>query len=150
MIRAYPKDLPKAERTPDKLVVGWYAGINGKHYIVPSHAYVGIKDGHWSTSREDAGRLGLLYATGLYEIDISTAAEATGKLDKNGKEIFGSKGDMQEGDRIKADGRDNPICVNWDDTKAHWGLPKITPLGDWTSDELEIIEPVKPTEEKGK
>ncbi len=125
-IRAYPAALSKAERTPDKLVHGHYCEIKGKHYIVPlSFVTIGIQEGWVRTPLAVAGRLGLLYVTGVYEIDIKTAAIKTGR-----KDIYGSKGKMQGGDRVTMHFEDCPLdpCpaergqVVWDNDNSAWVL----------------------------
>ena len=139
MIRAYPKALPPAERTPE-LVHGWYVRTETtkfkRHFIVTNNANT-------------------LFFRDQYfiEIDISTAARGTGKMAKgpDGKliEIFGSDGDMQGGDRVRIHGHGTAVYrAAWSERDLQWILHDYAkreslPLYAWNPDELEIIPPAK-------
>ncbi len=71
--------------------------------------------------------------------DLSLCAESTGRKDKTGKEIYGSKGEMQGGDRVRLDGVEDAVGINWNPHHLYWGCPMATQLGQWLSDELEIL-----------
>ncbi len=74
------------------------------------------------------------------EIDISTAAEATGKLDKHGDEIYGSRRDMQGGDRVKL--YQTRWDVTWNEGRLQWMVDRHgSGYALSTADELEIIPP---------
>ena len=135
MIRAYPKALPPAERTPDKLVVGWLLKAYRNYYIIPD----GIQ-------LVDSPHVTKLFGT-ITQIDISTAARATGKMAKgpDGKliEIFGSDGDMQGGDEVKSNKRAEPGIVHWANVSLTWYVAEGLPLCNCQSGDLEIIPPAK-------
>ena len=68
------------------------------------------------------------------EIDPSLTSLATGKKDKNGEEIFGSKGEFTDGDNICS----WPECgnhypVEWDKTRLTW-MAGMDLLGEVESD----------------
>ncbi len=113
MVRAKDKD--------GNVVVGWHVRLDDISYIVP----------------EDA------HAIYCISIDITTAARATGKLDKNGDMIYGSDGDMQGGDRVRLLGQGGGVPVVWNKGKLLWGFPQGAELGCWHSRQLEIIAPAK-------
>ena len=78
-----------------------------------------------------------------HEIDISLCAEDTGRKDKNGKPIFGSKGDMKGGDRVSVDGQGGKQ-VYFCSTGCWWEVDGV-PLGKLGPDILAII----PQEKEG-
>ena len=109
-----------------KEMVGWYAVLkNNTHTFVTHEDPVRFhSDAIWVK---------------VWQIDPATAAVDTGRKDKHGKPIFGSKGLFEGGDMVKADGLKYTVRVNWNDKRLHWGLPMATALGSYESDELEII-----------
>ncbi|MCK5606655.1 hypothetical protein KAR91_32435 [Candidatus Pacearchaeota archaeon] len=113
MHRAYPKSLPTAKRTLDKLVCGWYACVTDGPCLVKRHLL--IPEVNWLTTEDRQA-----FSITAIEIDISTAAEDTGKLDKHGKPIFGSRGPMHGGDRVSIGGVQHEAA--WRDSHSYWGL----------------------------
>jgi hypothetical protein len=120
----------KTKDGKEKEVVGWYVEIAGKPGIVPL----------------DARAIFCMW------IDPATAAYDTGKLDKHGDRIYGSKGEMRGGDSVIASGVDTPSCVYWHagNNYGQWVMESdeyIRPLYGWESSGLEIIkdEPTMPT-----
>jgi len=110
-VKAYPKDLLEAERTPDKRVVGWYCqDSRGKHYILRDSFFVSFDDCY--TELIEGDQFG--------EIDLCTAAVKTGKKDKNGKDIYGSvpEKEFRGGDRLDVDGRTG--AAEWFSEAAGW------------------------------
>jgi hypothetical protein len=83
-------------------------------------------------------------------IDRATAAVDTGKLDKHGKRIRGSKGEMQGGDTIQQAWY-KPAQVYWDENDGCWAFhPEDSTDGVFdlyasASDELEIVTDEQPT-----
>ncbi len=71
----------------------------------------------------------------MIPIDISTAAVKTGKKDKNGDDIYGSKDDMEGGDMVKRSSM-TKAPVWWSGNGWYVGT---TYMGDITA-ELEIIK----------
>ncbi len=127
-IRAYDKDGNE--------VVGWYfRSRTTEHYMVREDAAVYDPD-------DACGHITIDHAS-LLKIDISTAAEDTGKDASNGR-IFGSRGEMKGGDRVRLCNQGGGVPVVWNRDKLLWGFPQGGELGCWLSDELEII----PKEEK--
>ena len=143
-VRATKKDS-------DEVVVGQHLQINlqywtaPRHYLVPSPA-----DAHFSVG-------GIRLSSPLFEIDPTTAAIATGKFDKNGTEIFGSKGEFQGGDRVnwtldelydageKIRTYKGTGSVKWIPEHVCWGIVERTGggyqgNGFWEAAEFEIIE----------
>ncbi len=119
-----------------KEVFGWYYeddvdGKGSKPFILPCHHKLKL----WADA---------------IQIDISTAAVATGRKDKNGVEIFGSKGEMRGGDRVSVR-KGKPYKVAWCDYRLTWvlvGRPMEEELHKCHyPDELEIIP--KASEEGG-
>lgn len=109
--------------------VGWYYQISGDHFLLPS----------------DLVHSDLLLALSEVTIripDPATAAVATGRKDKHGVEIFGSKGEMQGGDRVEISGlkRRKRLGVHW--SRSAWRIQNDT-LGAWDSSMLEIIPKLK-------
>ncbi|MHC4346344.1 MAG: hypothetical protein ACYSUP_16845 [Planctomycetota bacterium] len=135
-VRAKTKDGKEKE----KEVVGWYCEIAKVPHIIPPTA-------DFLRKRSDTSSIAV---HGLIPIDPATAAYDTGKLDKHGKRIYGSKGEMQGGDSVIASGVDTPSCVYWHagSNYGQWVMESdeyIRPLYGWESSGLEII-----TAEKGK
>ena len=92
-------------------------------------------------------QLHIPHAHGFMEVfmfsDVAGMAEATGKLDKNGDEIYGSRGDMQGGDRVAIRGERDLTPVCWNVHELTWMLGrdgKLLNLSCWLPDELEIIK----------
>lgn len=119
---------------------GWYAQVTSTPTAMESN---GVKrdflfpiTAYWYEELGD-----ILIADAVVIPDISLCAVATGRKDKNGVEIYGSKGDMKGGDRVKADGSKCAVRVNWNDTNLQWGFPMATALGSWQPGELEILPP---------
>ncbi len=79
------------------------------------------------------------------EIDLSTAAVATGRKDNKDVEIFGSKGEMQGGDKIRIHGHGTAVYrAAWSERDLQWILHDYAkkesfPLYAWNPDELEIL-----------
>lgn len=101
-----------------KGVMGWYVCLDGYHHIVPFDASV------------------------LYSmcIDIALCAEDTGRDDKHGERIFGSRGKMQGGDRVFVRSGRNPLEMRWIDYA--WRLSGDNGsigITAYSSAELEII-----------
>lgn len=78
--------------------------------------------------------------------DISTCAVATGRKDKHGVEIFGSKGEMQGGDRIRGCTTGEHRDVSWDEQQLTWvattqygNHAKVGPLANYDTTGHEII-----------
>ena len=120
-----------------KVVVGWYFTIHDRHFISSSASEAQSYYAHNDTEMFDI--------LAWYEIpDISLCAVATGRMDKNDVEIFGSKGDMQGGDRVSCVG-DSSRITQWSDEDLQWQLggatdgTPFTTLSPWDADELEII-----------
>ena len=90
-----------------KLVYGWYCKVGERHMVVLPTAEEMLDS--MDPDRFDVGPVA--------EIDISSAAVATGGKDKNGVEIYGSKGEMQGGDVVKAniysDETPQELSVQW-------------------------------------
>lgn len=117
-----------------KEVFGWYALLKNNTHVIILH--------------EDSVFLdhGVVLAR-VFNIDISTVAVSTGKKDKHGKEIFGSKGEMKGGDRIgtlTSTGKVAEGNVVYDSDALTWVVNydgvTIYPISTWMSDELEVIE----------
>lgn len=125
-VRAYDKD--------GNVVVGWYFTIHDRHFI--------------SSSTSEAQSYDACNGTEMFDIlawleipDITTAAVATGRKDKNGVEIYGSMGEMQGGDRVELFGRRKyHYNVRWDERRMTWiiGHDGLCAYG---SGEIEIIPP---------
>lgn len=111
--------------------VGWYFPCGSKHYLLLNDVQI------WQSSsgKHISNRF-------FVEIDISTAAVATGKKDKNDEMIFGSRGEMQGGDTVQASegGLTDATEVYWNKENVWWALG-VSTLGSWKSDNLEIIKP---------
>ena len=82
-------DLCRAKTKDGEEVVGWYFAIEDKHYLILDDAIVEVDE-------YDFERI-----HGFIEIDHATAAFDAGKDAKNGR-IYGSKGEFQGGDRVRA------------------------------------------------
>lgn len=123
-------------------VVGWYVQCLDRHF-----AYVQPKASSFDYKHdEEYGRLWTV--TGFVEIEIKSAAVDTGKLDKHGKMIFGSKGEMQGGDRIRYRtglGHARLVCdgVRWNADTLQWAAMRGAQLASIDIRELEIIPPGK-------
>ena len=146
-VRAYPKALPEAERTPDKYVYGQhFQSANKRHYIILNtnhRVYNGtvivcIEQGPWMLE--------------FIEIDPSTLGVKTGKKDKNGKDIYGSvpeKGFMG-GDTLYCKESKRKLTVMWSKESAAWYTQNAYDdeeqewLRIWATETFEII----PTAEK--
>jgi len=128
-----------------KYVYGWYFAekqiLSGFwYYIIPDDAggFLECDESHNS------------YTIGpAYRIDPSHTSVVTGKKDKNGVEIFGSKGEFRDGEIVSVGG---VICsVEWWEDQLCWALRNRETLQYWSGlseyDELEIIpnkqEPMK-------
>lgn len=127
--------MVRAKTEDGRKVVGWYVEISGQPFLFTDDL----------VSQDLLTELRYL----LEKIDISTAAVATGKLDKHGVEIYGSMGEMQGGDRVKVHSKDlleNCVFqVEYDCRMAAYKLQEeagvMSRLSCWRSDELEIIKP---------
>jgi hypothetical protein len=121
-------------KTPDgKEVVGYAFESEGDWYIITTEATVRWVEDHYEMN-------------GIEEIVRETAAIDTGKLDKHGERIFGSKGEMQGGDTVRIHGHGTSrYKAVWHDLS--WGLYNkkdgFYSLYVWNCDELEIIKAEK-------
>jgi len=143
MIRAYPKALPIAERTPGNLVEGslLYDKYEDQYFIFDS-ARCSIEETRCSGD--------YCIKSGLIEIAIETAAEFTGRLDRHGDKIFGSKGAMQGGDLIQGCTTDECREVSWDEQELTWVVTtqygthsKIAALSKYDTTGHEIVPPLE-------
>ena len=123
-------------KTKDGMKVGWYfRTYDGKHFIIR------LNVGLWYF--EDA-KTTYMHQDSFSQIeDISSAAEATGKKDKNGDMIFGSRGEMQGGDRVK-----NGDYVGNPDHWRYWTRSVVWGDVGWCGIEGESVEIIKPEEGK--
>lgn len=112
----------------------------GEHWLIPlgtnTTRYVGL------TSQNDRYEI-----YNVLKFDPAKAAVDTGKDDKNGERIYGSKKPLfQDGDRVGIKMHTGKLAeanVLYDTDALTWvaNFDKITqyPLSSWLSDELEII-----------
>lgn len=125
-------------RAKDKdggVVYGWYVPLDKRHFVVPPCGDPETELVRWFRTAHNTIQL-----WGAIEIDISTAAVKTGKLDKHGDDIYGSKGDMQGGDRVEHDDvRRRRLLVTWIEDRLTWGMGDGL-LCDSQSIYLEIIK----------
>ena len=112
-------------------VYGYYAKVGKKHCLIPEndakfHCYA---DG--------------FCIDGVCVIFPSQTAVATGKKDKNGDEIFGSKGEFTDGDWVAHEKIIKPgVEFQWNESCMAWSVGKDWPKADWydeMEDGLEII-----------
>lgn len=114
------------------VVDGYYYYIDHRHYI-------------------SSGKHLLLASTEqvvvFVEIDPAQAAVATGRKDKHGTEIYGSKGIFQGGDRLSIITKSDCELGIWDVCWANWSYgwrfrtgPTSFPLEHWPLAELEILK----------
>lgn len=116
-----------------KEVIGWYVPNSISHFIVPIPAKILCGNNELGPFVEISNGI---------EIDPATTAVATGKKDKNKKEIFGSKTvdgvEFGGGDEVKAAGA-VPLIVKWSVIDLQWRLGSHMALGRFHSKQLEII-----------
>ena len=103
----------RAETKDGRVVMGYHAVVEGRHWIIDKNAYIKtIPTVGW----------GARAMSGFVEVLPSTLAQSTGIRDKHGVEIFSSfevDGKMSEGgDRVQADSWQ--FHVIWQ--KYGWGL----------------------------
>jgi len=133
------------------------AKIKGRKVVEGWYCYSKKQDQHFIIQCDDGLSLGpnILYFWGTAEnswfcvikIDISTAAVETGKLDKHDKMIWGSKGQMQGGDKVRIHSKDKleeiDFDAEWNERVSAWVFQQeggvMSRFCSWNSDELEII-----------
>ena len=130
--------MVRAKDRDGKEWFGWYFQMGDGQQGLAEHYLITDKSGlHYD---EDDN----LSVRDFVKIDITTAAVDTGKDAKNGR-IYGSKGEMQGGDRVKLPMLNKLAIfpVLWSNRKLQWSLKATSAdlqLHTWNPDELEIIK----------
>ncbi|KKK87458.1 hypothetical protein LCGC14_2753050 [marine sediment metagenome] len=120
----------RAKDRDGRFVYGYHCIITGTHYLLLKNAEF-IRHAGTHSIIEDM----------FVEIDISTAAEDTGKDDKHGDRIFGCKGNMVGGDTVN--GPDCEDYVYWCSHTLTWIIRNTKQhirLAHVASAELEIVK----------
>lgn len=99
----------RAKDKDGKLVYGWY--VHACKTNLCNKVY-------WEHQIHIPDKAGF---TPIFEIpDISTVAVKTGRKDKNGKDIYGSMGEMKGGDRVRSLSSGQSYLIGWGKCGGCW------------------------------